>query len=151
MAQQALVGNMRFPIKILTGTLGKDDPRWEAFGLNVPGTDTTPAAPTGLRATVMDSEVLLECDATPLATSYRYRRKIVGVDAQYVLVASSLTPMATLQDVAAGMTMEIIAQAVNGPSQSVASDPITVDMPEAAAPEAGAKPAVSLEAAPLAA
>jgi hypothetical protein len=145
-AQQALVDNMRFLIKILTGTLGKDDPRWEAFGLNIPGTNTTPAAPTGLRATVMDSEVLLECDATPLATRYRYRRKIVGVDAQYVLVASSLTPMAVLEGGAAGMTMEFIAQAVNGGSQSVASDPITVTT------GAAEKPATSDAAvAPLAA
>jgi hypothetical protein len=95
--------------------------------LNIPGTDTTPAAPTGLRATITGSEVLLECDATPRATRYRFRTKIVGVDDSYKLAASSLTPMAMLEGVAAGITLEIIAQAVNGASQSVASDPITDD------------------------
>ena len=74
-AQVALVKEMRMLIDILAGLLGKDDPRWEAFGLNRPGMDTTPAAPTGLRATVMGSQVLLENDSTPLATRYRYRRK----------------------------------------------------------------------------
>ena len=34
--------------------------------------------------------------------------------------------MAMLEGVAAGLTMEIIVQAMNGASQSVASDPITV-------------------------
>ena len=43
-AQQALVDNMRFLIRILSGTLAKDDPRWEAFGLNIPAMNTTPAA-----------------------------------------------------------------------------------------------------------
>jgi hypothetical protein len=45
--------------------------------------------------------------------------------------------------------LEIIVQAVNGSSQSVASDPITVDMPVATAPAAEAKPALSLDVAPL--
>jgi hypothetical protein len=149
-AQTALVDNMRFLIKILTGTLGKDDPRWEAFGLNVPGTDTTPAAPTGLGATQMGSELLLECDATPLATRYRFRRKIVGLDDKYKLVASSLTPMVMLEGGASGPTVEFIVQAVNGGSQSVASDPIIVETTAAAA----AKPAPESsddELAPLAA
>ena len=74
----------------------------------------------------MGSQLLLECDATPLATRYRFRRKIVGVDEKYKLVGSSLTPMTMLEGVAAGLTMDIIVQAVNGGSQSVASNPIAV-------------------------
>lgn len=96
------------------------------------------------------AELLLECDATPLATRYRFRRKIVGVDDKYKLVASSLTPMVTLEGVASGLTMEFIVQAVNGGSQSVASDPIFVETTAAAA----AKPAPESsddELAPLAA
>ena len=70
-----------------------DDPRRLAFGLQLPSTQTTPAAPTGLRATKMGTEILLECDAVRLATRYRFRRKIVGADDKYKLVASSLTPI----------------------------------------------------------
>ena len=135
-AQQTLVDSMRYVIKILSGALGKDDPRWEAFGLNIPGTRTTPAAPTGLRATIMGTQILLECDATALATRYRFRRKIVGLDTKYKLVARSTAPMAVLEGVAAGLTMEFIAQAVNGGAQSVASNPIIVVTSPAAAPEA---------------
>ena len=116
--------------------LAKDDPRWLAFGLRMPSTQTTPAAPTGLRATMMGSQVLLECEPTAYATRYRFRRKILGLDTKYKLVASSLTPMAMLEGVAAGLTMEFIAQAVNGGAQSVASNPIIVVTSPAATPEA---------------
>jgi hypothetical protein len=143
-AQAALVKNMSFLIKILTGTLSRTDPRWQAFGLNIPGDNTTPDAPTGLRATVMGSDILLECDPTALATRYRFRRKIIGVDDEYQLVASSVTPMAMLQDVIGGFTMEFIVQAVNGGSQSRASDPIVVTIPAAVASEPQAKPAEPL-------
>jgi hypothetical protein len=143
-AQKALVDNMRALIKILAATLSSSDPRWEAFGLNIPGENATPDAPTGLRATVMGSDILLECDATALATRYRFRRKIIGVDDDYKLVASSITPMAMLQGVIAGFTMEFIVQAVNDGSQSTASDPIVVTIPAAAASEPQAKPAEPL-------
>ena len=76
-----------------------------------------------------------------MATRYRYRRKIVGVDTKYKLLASSSTPMALLEGVAAGITLEIFAQAVNGSSQSVASNPILVTMPVTEGkPEAPAAP-----------
>jgi hypothetical protein len=143
-AQAALVKNMRFLIDILTGTLSRSDPRWQAFGLNIPGDNTTPDAPIGLRATVMGSDILLECDPTALATRYRFRRKIIGVDDDYKLVASSVTPMAMLQDVIGGFTMEFIVQAVNGGSQSTASDPIVVTIPAAVESEPHAKPAEPL-------
>ncbi|MBA3833274.1 MAG: hypothetical protein H0X34_15545 [Chthoniobacterales bacterium] len=128
--------------------LAKDDPRWLAFGLEMPSTPTTPVAPTGLRATVMGMEILLECDATPLATRYRFRTRILDVENEFKLVASSLTPMAMLDGIAAGITLEIIVQAVNGNSQSVASTGILVTMP----PVAAEKPVASeAELAPLAA
>ncbi|HMJ05338.1 MAG TPA: hypothetical protein VK474_03690, partial [Chthoniobacterales bacterium] len=150
-AQAALVKAMRGVIKILDVTLSRTDARWHSFGLNIPATPTTPATPTGFRATVMGSEVLLECDAMPLATRYRFRRKIEGVDATYQLVAGSRTPMAMLEGVAGGLTMLFTAEAVNGGAQSVPSDPITVVTPSTAeAPIA--KPAISeAELAPLAA
>ncbi len=99
----------------------------------------------------MGSEVLLECDAMPLATRYRYRRMIEGVDTTYQLVASSRTPMAMLEGVAGGLSMLFTAEAVNGGAQSVPSDPITVVTPSTAeAPVA--KAAISeAELAPLAA
>jgi hypothetical protein len=134
-AQGVLTAAIRMVIKVLSGTIGPNDPRWEQFGLNMPGVNTTPAAPTGLAATPMGTSLLLTCDAVANATRYRFRRKIVGVDIAYKLVGSATEPMVMLEDLAPGVTMELIAQAVNGPSQGKACDPITVTMPPAGAPE----------------
>ena len=128
-AQLALTTHMRMLIAILRGLLAQNDPRWEGFGLHRPGMKTTPAAPTGLRATLQGSSLLLENDPTPLADRYLYRRKILGIDSDYELVASSPTPMALLEGIAAGLTQEIIVQAAAANSQSVASAPITIATP----------------------
>lgn len=58
--------------------------------------------------------------------------------------------MATLDGIAAGLTLSVIVQAVNGSSQGVASDPIAVTMPTTSA---AAKPetVADTELAPLAA
>ena len=116
----------------------------------MPATPTTPGKPTGLHATVMGTQVLLECDVMQYATRYRFRTKIAGVDTKYKLAASGPQPMTALEGIAAGLTLEIIVQAVNGSSQGVASDPITVTMPTMAT---GSKPETIGEAelAPLAA
>jgi hypothetical protein len=135
----------------LTKKLAKNDPRWLDFGLRMPSIRRTPLAPTGLQATIMGSKILLECDATALATRYRFRRKILGVDSRYTLAASSKTPMAMLEGVGGGLTMEFIAQAVNGDSQSVASDPITVVTVVAAKPAGTQAAEPDAELAPLAA
>lgn len=142
-ARSTLLGKMSALLANLTKKLAKDDPRWLDFGLRIPAHRRTPQAPTGLRATVMESKIL--------ATRYRFRRKIVGIDSRYTLVASSKTPLAMLEGVAAGLTLEFIVQAVNGSAQSVPSEAITVTtpVPPAAAPE---KPAITeAELAPLAA
>ena len=151
LARTTMLFKMSTLLANLYKKLAKDDPRWLDFGLRVPSNRRTPQAPTGLHATVMGSKILLECDTTPLATRYRFRRKIVGVDSKYTLVAGSKTPMAMLEGIAAGLTIEFLVQAVNGSAQSVPSDAITVTtpVPPAAAPEA---PAMSqVELAPLAA
>ena len=52
-ARTTVLGFMGSLIANLNKKLPKDDPRWLAFGLRMPSTQTTPAAPTGLRATLM--------------------------------------------------------------------------------------------------
>ena len=53
-AIEALRGTMRVLIGILEDKLAPDDARWADFGLNQPAADTTPAAPIGVTATVVD-------------------------------------------------------------------------------------------------
>ncbi len=150
-ARTAVLGNIEALIANLEQKLGPDDPRWTAFGFRKPSTPTTPPKVTGLHVTMMDGIALAECDPAPLATRYRFRSRIVGIEPKYKLAASEVAPMAKLEDLPVGVQIELIVQAVNGPSQSVASDPITFSvLPPVAAPAPAAKPAISeSELAPL--
>ncbi len=123
---EALRAIMRSVIRFLDGTLSKTDPRWETFGLNIPATKTTPGAPQGVLATGLPGgTILAQCDATPLATRYRWRIKVVGVDDAFRLGASTVAPSATIEKVKPGQTVEVLVQAANG-SQGVASDTLRV-------------------------
>ena len=54
---------------------------------------------------------------------------IVGVQEKNKLAASTTEPMASIGAVAAGQTVQIIVQAVNGNLQEVASEPVTYTVP----------------------
>ena len=128
-AREHLLDLIRTVIANLDRKLEPNDPRWLAFGLEMPATPRTPRAPTGLRATVVGDEIVLKCDETALATRYRFRSRLAGAGASYGLAGSSPEPRVALKGVSAGVTLEIMVQAVNGPLQSVASAPILVTMP----------------------
>lgn len=128
-AQSALVGLMRGVIKILDATLSRTDLRWMSFGLNVPADNTTPGQPQNLAVTVLPTHTLsATCGAVPLATRYRWRAKVVGVDAEFWLAASTKDPMAEITDVLPGQTVDVLVQAVNQ-SQGVASAIVRVVIP----------------------
>ena len=129
----ALAAVMRALIKKLEGKLAKDDPRWLAFGLNMPATSSTPGQPQNLTAhTDETGAIVVQCDALALATRFRWRMRIVGVEEKYALAASTTEPMASIDGVAAGQTVQIIVQGVNGTSQGVASEPVVFTVPVAA-------------------
>ena len=146
-ARTTVLGGMRGLIKNLEAKLGPQDARWLAFGLQKPGARVTPAKPTGLSVILTGVETAqATCDATPLATRYRFRMRQVGPGFTYQLVASTTELLANIQ-VAPGTMVEIIVQAVNDNLQSVPSEPFVLTVPAAVeAPVAEAKPAV---AAPL--
>lgn len=122
-------------LKVLEGVLAADDPRWLAFGLNIPGTPSTPGKPTNLQVTYdITGGVLVQWDAVPLAKTYRGRTRIVGMQAEYQLAFSVKEPMGAITGVAAGVTVEVVVQAVNGNLQGAKSDPIVVTMPMPNAP-----------------
>ncbi len=140
-AYNALVDMMWSLIKILDATLADNDPRWLAFGLNMPATNTTPGKPVNLTVTTDDTgAVVAGCDAVPLATRYRWRMRPVG-QTDYVLVARSVDPLAIILGVVPGSAVEIIVQAVNGNLQGVASEPVVFTLPAARVKESkGAAP-----------
>src|SRR4051794_16881690 len=120
----------RMLINILNAVLAPNDPRWLAFGLNQPGVNTTPGKPDGVTAHVnVTGAIIVTCDAVPLATRYRWRMLLVGVQTEYVLAASSTEPMAMIRDGQPGQHGRLIVQGANGESQGVASEPIEFTMP----------------------
>ena len=128
-AKANLLGLFSDLLSNLNRKLAKDDPRWLEFGLQMPSIDATPAAPTGLRAIVVDGQLQLRCDATEYASRYRFRGKVVGLEDNYKLLGSSPLPGVDLNGISAGLTRDIVVQAVNGNTQGVACDPIVVTMP----------------------
>ena len=131
-------------IKVLQATLAADDPRWLAFGLQMPGTISTPGQPVNVTAHAdATGSIVVQCDAVPLATRYRWRMLLVGLQPDYLLVAGVKEPMAVIAGVPPGRTAQIIVQAVNNNLQGVASDPIQFTVPVLAAEAALAKPAAA--------
>ncbi len=135
-AVEALTSLMRLLVGVLGQLLKADDPRWLAFGLEMPANRTTPGQPAGLEvaaraatgATAVEGsanthQVLLSCEATPFASRYRFRMRIIGVQSEYKLVASTKEPLAQVE-VPNEAAVEFIVQAVNGSRQGVASAPV---------------------------
>lgn len=135
-AWQALTGTMRSLVRILQGSLGKNDPRWLDFGLPMPGTPATPGKPVNLSAHLdQTGAIIVQCDAVPLATRYRWRTLLVGLQSDYVLSASTTEPLGSLPGFVPGQPVQIIVQAVNGKLQGVASEPIVFTIPAVRASE----------------
>ncbi len=132
-AHETLVAEMRALIKNLEGRLAKDDPRWLAFGLQMPATSGTPGQPVNLSAQGDESgAIVVQCDAVPLATRYRWRMLLVGVESEFKLAVSTTAPLGVIAGVLPGQTVEIVVQAVNGNKQGVASAPVIFTVPAAA-------------------
>jgi hypothetical protein len=146
-ARKDLLYLMSTLVSNLNKKLAANDPRWLAFGLQMPSTPTTPAAPENVTAMLTeDGAIIVQCDPAALATRYRGRMLIVGVETKYQLVFSGPEPMGRIPGVQPGVTVQIIMQAVNGSSQSMPSEPVLFTMPLAAKPET-----LLTEMAPLAA
>ncbi|HEY1769336.1 MAG TPA: hypothetical protein VGG02_03675 [Chthoniobacterales bacterium] len=147
-ARAALLQAMHKLVKNLDGGLDPDDPRWLAFGLNMPATPTTPAKPTGLTAQ-MDVEtggVILTCD-DDAADRYRFRGREAGSALPFQLMARATDPTGRTQPIAPGTAMEFMVQAVKGTSQSVPSDSLFYTVPTLAAARLGMPaPSVKTEA-----
>lgn len=131
-ADETLTGVMRELMKNLEGKLKKNDPRWEEFGLNRPGARSTPGQPVNVTVQTDETGALVaQCEAVALAKRYRWRMLLVGAQEKYELAASTTEPVAVIGGVAAGQTVRIVVQAVNGSLQGVASEPVTFTLPGA--------------------
>ncbi len=148
-AREALLTDARAVIKNLGGKLKANNSLWLAFGLQMPATNTTPGKPTGLTAQpdLMTGAIILTCNPLPYGERFRWRGREAGSGLPYQLIARSADPTCRTKPFLAGMTLEIMVQAVNGNSQSVPSDSILYTVPVSAT----TSPTAALNLAPLAA
>lgn len=124
-AYDALTRGMRALLANLGAVLANDDPRWLSFGFQMPSTVVTPGKP-GTIAVSPDAtgSLVLQVPPVPLATRYRWRTRLVGLQTDYQLAKSTPQPLAVIPGVPPGQALEIIVQAVNGTLQGVPSDPV---------------------------
>ena len=141
-ALETLRGSMRMLVRILDELLAADDPRWTTFGLNLPDADTTPAAPEHVTASLAEGTLILAaCAAVPLATRYRWRMRRVGIDPDFVLAASTKSPLAQIDHALPGQTVELMVQAANESAQSLPSASVFITLPPVAERMAAVKAA----------
>lgn len=102
-----------------------NDPRWNAFGLNMSDAVGLPAVPTGL---VVNGggpgHLLANWESAPLADRYRVFRKIVGVDTDFVLVKTTTETESDLNSFTSGQVVRVRVAAANDAGDSLPGDTV---------------------------
>jgi hypothetical protein len=113
-ALKKLRKRMRGLNRELGQVLAGDDPRWNGFGLNMPDAVGLPGVPENLVATGAGPRHLLaKWDPSPLGVRYRVFRKIIGVDADFVLVKTTTETETDLNTFTSGQVVRVRVAAVN--------------------------------------
>lgn len=122
-ADTALRVRIRGVIDEIDSLIDDDDPRWYQFGLVPPAYSDAPDAPENLILTAGGSpgEVLVDWSDSARAVSYRVYKKIVGVDADFTLIASPADSDATLAGLPSGQTVQVKVVAVGAAPQNLTS------------------------------
>ncbi len=119
-AYDVLVKGMRALLDNLRNVLGPDDTRWLSFGLQMPSTVTTPGQPVNLTGNLDDTgAIVVQCDAVPLATRYRWRMLLVGFPHRAEVTlwhAHHLAALLRLASYPATMTLTVLLHAPTRPS-----------------------------------
>lgn len=126
-AETALRDALRSLIGILTDLLDPNSPLWDDFGLNRPGATVTPgqpAAPTLLKTG--PTTVSATVPPVALATYYRWKMKIVGVDPEFRFAGRTSDPNIALTALPATGTLEVLCEAANEAGPGVASEVATL-------------------------
>ncbi len=123
LAQRALKSRLGGLVEELGRLLGPNDQRWLAFGLNMPGGETTPDAPSDLVLTLGGpGEVLVDWDDVANADHYRVFKQEVGVDADFVHVGSPDDSDFTIDGLTGGNVLRVKVSAVSGSLEGPTSD-----------------------------
>ncbi len=123
----AVAKALRDLINELGTLIGSMDPRWKAFGFNLPGAEETPDTVTGVIATLIGpTAIALKWDAAARAQYYRVFKKVVGVDEEFIAVGSPADLDFTLEGLPTNATVEIQISAVNDGGESQRTASVTV-------------------------
>jgi len=132
--RDAAVSQLRKRLRGLVNELGQllqdDDPRWNAFGLNMPASPNTPDVPDMPSLTPgAPGIVLVTWSAASRADHYRVWKQIVGVDANFIAAGSPTDTSLILGGLPHAATLKICVSATNAAGESQRSDPAEVVVP----------------------
>lgn len=112
--------------KELSQRLEDMDPRWLAFGFNLPGAPTTPEVPQDVVVTVLsDGRLQVACSPSPTATSYRFYYQRPIVDPAPIAAGSAEDPLFVIEGLTAGQLYQVYVSASNSGATSDLSEPVT--------------------------
>ena len=132
--RDAAVAQLKKRLRGLIAELGQlladDDPRWNAFGLNLPAAPNTPDVPDSPVLTVGTAgTVLADWPDARRADYYRVFKQVVGTDPDFVFVNRAADSDLTLTGLPSGATVKICVTAVNAAGESAKSDPGQIVVP----------------------
>ncbi|MSU61586.1 MAG: fibronectin type III domain-containing protein [Pedosphaera sp.] len=105
--------------------IGPDDPRWRDFGLNMPGSRSTPQVPENLTAVSYGpGQILATCDEAPRATRYRFYTQISLEQPEPVFAGHSPLPSLVITDLEPDQLYQVFVSAVNEGGESPLSEPV---------------------------
>ncbi len=111
----------------LSNQLDPLDPRWKAFGFNLPGATETPEVPTNLSVILIGpTAASIKWSAAARAEYYRVWMKIHGSATDYETVGSPADLDFTLENLPANSMVDIVISAVNNGGESAVSEAFTI-------------------------
>lgn len=111
----------------LSNQLDPLDPRWKAFGFNLPGAQERPEVVEGLQFTLINpTSANLDWEVPARAGRYHVYQRIQGVDADYVLIGSPEDPNFMLENLPANKSIDIAITALNEGGEGTRSEAITI-------------------------
>jgi hypothetical protein len=124
--KEALAEEVSGMITELRGLLAADDPRWEAFGLNIPANPRAPEPVTVLSLVPgLPGRLELTWEAATRASYYRLFIQVVGVDADFRYLARDKDLDHSIKDQTPGSTVKVYVIAANEGGEAAPSPTVT--------------------------
>ena len=118
---------MRGLVDELGTVLSENDPRWLAFGLNIPAAEATPDGVDHVTVLLIGpNTAALKWPAPARAEFYHVFRRVIGVDADMVLVGSPADIDFNMEELPSNSTIEIAVSAVNDGGEGHRSPMVTI-------------------------